>query len=123
MSITAAVVCALSLLAVLLAAFYIVFMYLFILAAIICTIGIILLYFPNLFDLVDPERTSAVIRFLSDNVAPPAAIISAAAGALSLLFLILGEPKRDAGRIIFSGLITLLAAVVTILLLSSGDLQ
>lgn len=121
-SITAAVICALSLVGGILAAFYIVFMVLFIFAAIVCTVGIVLAYYPNIFDLVNAGQADSFIHFLFDKVAPPTAVVAFVAGALALLFLLLGEPKKDMGRIVFSAVVTALGGVLTIVaFLSAGN--
>ena len=121
-SMTAAVICALSLVGGILAAFYIVFMVLFIFAAIVCTVGIVLAYYPNIFDLVNAGQADSFIHFLFDKVAPPTAVVAFVAGALALLFLLLGEPKKDMGRIVFSAVVTALGGVLTIVaFLSAGN--
>lgn len=119
MSIFAAIVCAASFLAGLLAVFYALFMVLFIFAAIVCTLGIILAYYPNIFDLINGDSTQAVIKFLFDNVAPIASIAAMAAGAAALVFLLLGEPKKDKGRIVFSVIVTVLGAFTAIMIFSA----
>lgn len=121
MSITAAVICALSVLGVVLAAVYTLFMLLFVLAAVVLTLGIILAYYPNIFSLIKIEEADAVIRFLAEKVAPPSAVVALAAGALALLFLILGEPKKNVGRIVFSAIITAFGVIAAIALFSAGS--
>lgn len=123
MSITAAVICVLSLIGVILTAFYTVFMMFFVFVAVVCTVGIILAYYPNIFDLVKADQANDLIHFLSDKVAPPASVVALAAGAIALIFLLLGEPKKDTGRIVFSGIVTAIGAVLAIILLTTGKAQ
>lgn len=120
MSITSAVICVLSLVGGILTAFYIVFMLLFVFTAVVCTLGIILAYYPSIFDLVNANEADAVIHFLFDKVAPPTSVIAFITGALALLFLLLGEPKKDMGRIVFSAIVTALGGILTIVVLSAG---
>ena len=120
MSITAAIICALSVLGVVLAAFYMLFMILFVFAAVVLTLGIILVYYPNIFSLIRIDEADSVIHFLAEKVAPPSAVVAMAAGALSLAFLILGEPKKNVGRIVFSAIVTAFGVVAAIALLSAG---
>lgn len=119
-SITAAVICVLSLIGVILTAFYTVFMIFFVFMAVVCTLGIILAYYPNLFDLVNADGANNFIHFLSDKVAPPASVVALIAGVIALVFLLLGEPKKDKGRIVFSAIVTAIGAVLAIALLFAG---
>ena len=118
-SITAAVVCALSLIGGILTALFTVVWILFALVATLVTLGIILAYYPNLFSVVSTDKISNIIDFLFNKVAPPAAAVAATAGALSLVFLLLGEPKKDMGRIVFSAIVTVLGAVAMIAIFSA----
>ena len=118
-SITAAVVCALSLIGGILTALFTVVWILFALVATLVTLGIILAYYPNLFRVVSTDKISNIIDFLFNKVAPPAAAVAATAGALSLVFLLLGEPKKDMGRIVFSAIVTVLGAVAMIAIFSA----
>ena len=118
-SVTAAVVCALSFIGGILTALFTVVWILFALVATLVTLGIILAYYPNLFSVVSTDKISNIIDFLFNKVAPPAAAVAATAGALSLVFLLLGEPKKDMGRIVFSAIVTVLGAVAMIAIFSA----
>ena len=123
MSITAAIICTLSVIGGLLAAIYMVVMIFFILAAILCTVGIILVYYPHIFSLVQADEMDAVLRFLWEKVAPFSSVAALATGVLALVFLILGEPKKDTGRIVFSAIVTVLGIALTIAVSVAGEPQ
>lgn len=120
LSIFAAILCAASLFASILTALYMVMAFLFIFAAVVCTLGIVLAFYPDIFNLANVEGADVVIHFLLENVAPPSALIALCAGAVSLVFLSLGEPKKNIGRIVFSSIITLFGIIAAIALYTAG---
>lgn len=118
-SITAAIVCLVSLIGGIAVAIGTAFVFLLLFMAVIFTVGIILLYYPNLFSLVDADRTSNIVNFLLENIAPPSAAVAAAAGVLALVFLLLGEPKKDVGRIVFASIVTAFGVIALIAILTA----
>lgn len=121
MSITAAIVCVLSLLATIMFALFTAVAMMFAICVVILTLGIILAFYPNLFDSIRTmgERATVIINFLSNSVAPIASVITAAAGVLALIFLLLGEPKKDKGRIVFAAIVTVFGVIALIAILTT----
>ena len=119
-SVAAAAVAIAAVLAGILYGIFVALYFLLAIILVLVTLFIILALHPNLFGLVNADSATGVINFLINYVAPPAAVVSLVSSVLALLFLILGEPKKHVGRMVFSGVLVAISSVVTIAVIISA---
>ncbi|MBQ9485323.1 MAG: hypothetical protein IJU83_00635 [Clostridia bacterium] len=117
-AIFALIVAALTMLSGVLYGLYAFTMVILILITILITLFIILIYFPNIFDLINADKAADILNFLQSKVTPPALAVAVVASILSVIFLTLGKSKSK-GKRAFATIVAIIGVIIAVIYFTS----